>query len=62
MCLGFIEELGEEDIYELYRDSTTNLKTFENHLCRGKGLLGECNKQKMTGSKKTYSKRMEKEL
>ncbi|XP_033738265.1 marginal zone B- and B1-cell-specific protein-like [Pecten maximus] len=40
-CSMYMGEIGEEEIYEAYRQE----KDFEKYLCRGQGLLGECSKK-----------------
>ena len=42
ICLGFVEAIGEEGIYQFYLENHTSKKSLESKLCFGKGVLGEC--------------------
>lgn len=44
MCSSFVEELGEEEIYEIYRRDPSDSKAFEKALCKGSGIFGTCSK------------------
>jgi len=44
MCSSFVEELGEEELYDIYRRDPSDMKAFENALCKGSGIFGECSK------------------
>lgn len=44
MCSSFVEELGEEELYSIYRQDPSDDKALEKALCKGRGILGECNK------------------
>lgn len=45
MCSSFVEELGEEQLYEIYRQDPSDNKAFEKSLCKGNGIFGECVKK-----------------
>jgi len=42
MCSSFVEELGEEELYEIYRRDPSDGKALEKALCKGSGIFGEC--------------------
>jgi len=42
MCSNFVDELGEEQLYEIYRQDPSDSKAFEKSLCRGTGIFGDC--------------------
>ena len=44
-CSNFVDELGEEQLYEIYRHDPSDIKAFENSLCKGTGIFGECSKK-----------------
>lgn len=44
MCETYAGDLGEMEIYKNFRKSTNNIKGFEDYLCRGKGIRGDCKK------------------
>jgi len=44
MCSSFVEELGEEELYGIYRRDPSDIKAFEKALCKGSGIFGECSK------------------
>ena len=45
MCSSFVDELGEEQLYEIYRQDPSDNKVFEKSLCRGNGIFGDCSKK-----------------
>lgn len=45
MCSSFVEELGEEQLYEIYRHNPSDDKAFEKSLCKSNGIFGECIKK-----------------
>lgn len=45
MCSSFVEELGEVELYDIYRRDPSDIKAFEKYLCRGSGIFGECNRE-----------------
>ena len=44
VCSSFVEELSEEEIYEIYRRDPSDSKALEKALCRGSGVFGTCSK------------------
>ena len=42
MCDTYMGEIGEEDIYQAYKKNPKSTQQFENFLCRGPGVRGEC--------------------
>jgi len=44
VCSSFIEEMGEEEIYKIYRRGPDDSKALEKALCKGSGIFGKCNK------------------
>lgn len=46
MCDHFMGELGEETIYDVYRESPKDEKALLKYLCYGTGVQGECTKSK----------------
>ena len=38
MCAIYVEDFGDEEIYDAYRKDKTLVKT----LCHGKGIYGNC--------------------
>jgi len=46
ICSSFVEELGEEKLYDIYRRDPSDSKLLEEFLCKGSGIFGECTKAK----------------
>jgi len=46
MCSNFVEEMGEEELYAIYRRDLNDDNALEKALCKGSGTFGECNKDK----------------
>ena len=44
ICSSFVEELSEEEIYEIYRRDPGDSKALEMALCKGSGVFGKCSK------------------
>jgi len=44
VCSSFVEELSEEEIYEIYRRDPSDSKALEKALCKGSGVFGKCSK------------------
>ena len=44
MCDQFAGEVGEVEIYDGYKKKPTSKRNFQQFLCHGDGLLGECSK------------------
>jgi len=45
MCTSFVDNLGEEQLYEIYRQDPSDDKVFEKSLCKGNGIFGDCNRK-----------------
>ena len=46
MCSSLVEELGEEEIYEIYQRDPVDNKVLENVLCKGSGIFDNCKEVK----------------
>jgi len=44
VCSSFVEELGEEGIYEVYRHDPDDSSALEKALCKGTGIFSKCSK------------------
>jgi len=53
LCSSFAEELGEEEIYEIYRQDPDDSKVLEKSLCKGSGIFGICNSSFRPSAMKT---------
>jgi len=62
MCASFVEELGEDGVYSLYKKDVNNVQVLEDQLCHGSGILGACNKNIKQAKVSKSDKRANNEL
>lgn len=48
VCTKFVDEIGEDELYAGYRRKPESRREFENFLCRGTGVFGDCKDKKRT--------------
>ena len=42
MCEQYLGDLGETEIYKQFKSAPNNRQKFEDYLCRGEGIRGDC--------------------
>lgn len=42
MCNRFVDEIGEVEIYGIWRKNPKSLRTFQQEMCYGPGIKGHC--------------------